>query len=272
MEAAEISSHLIISLESPTKSQVLDLFYVRLVCLQLLGLHHDAAQEADILDLNEERRVDLWHDTTTYQHMAPWELRVLTVGMRAIVTGSWRDAIREYETLTAELRVSDFRAPLAEKNLWQRRADDLLIRTAYAMKENGDHVGAADYISQHWSRHKSDYLARTRIALLFLSLGDVAAAKRSVLIEFDCGLGAKVREVPSSSMFEGIQSIFSGKYTQALDNFNELRLSGSWEDWDNGLKAVISQNMAVCHVYTGNVYQVWLSSSLEIGTAEIVLI
>lgn len=259
LEAAELASELLVSLQNPKRPQVLSLFYIRIVCLELLGLRFEAAHEAEVLDLNEERHEGLWRDCTSQQHVAPWELRALAVRLRAIAGGSWKDAILEYQALTAELRVLQFKALPEEKGLWQRRADDIVIRAACASMELGDVAGATRLINTQCPGQTSEPLTRIRTAILFLRLGDIAAALRSVSIEHDDQLLEKERTF--ATMFQAVRCLSVADFDKALDAFDEIRASENWRLLNSGLKAALSQNIAVCYVYTGRVQKVWNYSS-----------
>lgn len=200
----------------PPASKVLALFYVRLATLTLINLTHYAAQESKAL---EDLTSSFYRDPVTNKHIVPWELRVLAVRLQAIGWGDWRRGIEGYYDLARECRAelsaqsnddrgldgvvesgdsrqdnSGSEEQRNEIELWQQRLQDLGSRVADALVEMGDLQGAARHLeslkgggdgkgnraSKGGSRDGQEERINTRLALLYLRIGRVDAARRCV--------------------------------------------------------------------------------------------
>ncbi|PNH43235.1 hypothetical protein VD0004_g4205 [Verticillium dahliae] len=218
--------------------RIFDLLYTRLACLTLCDATSTAAQEVRALeDLNNAA---IYVDDDTGEHLVPWALRVLNVRLQALGFGDPRRAVMSYHDLAREARDQGARAAArhdaAARALWRGRLHDLGIQVAGALVEMEDLAGAAHHLGT--LRDGGDgRMALTR-ALLWLHLGDVAAARR-------CVRGAHRGEGRhAEQVILALCEMADGEYEAALRLWQALR-----QEVDDEMVGV---NMAVCLLYTGN--------------------
>ncbi|KAL2854413.1 hypothetical protein BJY01DRAFT_205585 [Aspergillus pseudoustus] len=238
------------SLISPTDiRQIFALFYTRLACLELSGNTVIAAQESKSLeDLSStfyyvdgpEKATDAHDSYPSYpRHIAPWPLRILAIRLQSIGFGDSRRGIGGLYELGLEARREIMRPDLgsAEREIWRGRLSDLGVRTVNALIEMGD-LSSAKRSLESLRRTRSDHvLTDVRVVLLLLSIGDVDAA-RQLCVDIGDSKGALLK--PLLCMAEG-------RYDDAVLEWRNLvgRNDKAMDD------ATISQNLAVCLLYTG---------------------
>lgn len=225
--------------------RIFHLLYTRFVCLQLLGLEHQAAQEAKCLqDLN----APFYRDRTTTKHMVPWELRVLAIRLHAIGFGDWRRGIMAYYDIARDARFEVRNAGPEENQIWRDRLQDLGVRVGNALIEIGDMDGAVRHLQSLPIATDASSLARTRLAFALLKCGDIEAAKSCLQ---GSGAGAEPDHVQQRTMTALIK-MSEGNFTEAIDLWSETKdIAGASQN-----TAVITQNLALCHLYVGDIHKV----------------
>ncbi|KAL3461321.1 hypothetical protein BJX64DRAFT_164663 [Aspergillus heterothallicus] len=240
------------SLISPTNIRLIfALFYTRLACLELSGNTVIAAQESKCLEdlsstfyyVDAPAKADDAHDNhpSHPRHIAPWPLRILAIRLQSIGFGDSRRGIGGLYELGLEARREIMRPDLsaAERVIWRNRLSDLGVRTVNALIEMGD-LNAAKRSLQSLRRGGSDHMnANVRTVLLLLSIGDVDTA-RQMCEDIGDTRGALLK--PLICMAEG-------RYEDSVLEWRSL-LNSTDKAMDD---AIISQNLAVCLLYTGQV-------------------
>ncbi|KAJ0424154.1 hypothetical protein BJY00DRAFT_13737 [Aspergillus carlsbadensis] len=235
---------------SPTDiNHVFALFYTRLACLELSGNTIIAAQESKALeDLSSTfyyvdpptKVADGHHDHPNHpRHIAPWPLRILAIRLQSIGFGDSRRGIGGLYELGLEARREIVRPDLipAEREIWKSRLSDLGIRTVNALIEMGD-LSAAKRSLESLRKTKSDHVTTgVRAVLLLLSIGDVDAARQLSLEIGD----------PRGAILKPLLCMAEGRYDDAVLEWRSL-LGNNDRAMDG---ATISQNLAVCLLYTG---------------------
>ncbi len=242
--AAIAAAILLTTSVSPTDhAQIFSLLYIRLVTLTLINATLLAAQEVKVLeDLNSV----FYHDSVTNEHLVPWRLRVLAVRLQGIGFGDWRRGIMGYYELAREARLKVRKVEGEEKAMWKERLRDLGIRVSNALVEMGDLDGAARHLKTLRGpdgEEEEDSFMSTRLALLYLRIGDVAAAK-----EYAEETGANNT---GTNVLRPLLSMADGEYDSAAEEWRQLRESCSQQD-----SAMVTQNLAVCLLYTGQLDEV----------------
>ncbi|KAA6416218.1 MAG: hypothetical protein FRX48_00938 [Lasallia pustulata] len=236
--AAIASAQQLTTSTSPTdRAQIFSLLYIRLATLTLINATPLAAQEAKVLeDLNSS----FYRDPVTNAHVIPWELRVLAVRLQGIGYGDRRRAVMGYYDLAREARVDVAKNAGEARQMWKGRLEDLGVRVGNALVEMGDLEGAGRHLESlrlGRSGADGDEMRRERIALLYLRIGDVAAAKRFV------------GEEQAGSMVGVLQPLVrmaEGRYEDAVEGWKALRAAPSTSNPE-----MATQNLAVCLLYTG---------------------
>jgi hypothetical protein len=256
--AAYLSGTILTSpLISPTDIKIIfSLFYTRLACLELSGNTILAAQESKALeDLSSNfyyveqasGASDTGNDQNhpTYpRHIVPWPLRVLAVRLQSIGFGDSRRGIGGLYEIGLEARREIMRSDLsaAERSLWKERLSDLGIRSVNALIEMGD-LSAARRSLHSLQTSELDERSKLRKALLFVLIGDIDAAKQL--------FGDKT----GNGIISPLLSMAEGRYGDAVTEWQAL-LEAGIEGADT---SIISQNMAVCLLYTGRLNEVLLT-------------
>ncbi|KAB8338721.1 hypothetical protein FH972_021666 [Carpinus fangiana] len=240
-DAANVVAEQLKTNTAPTDhARIFDLYYTRLVCLQLLGLHYQAAQESRALqDFNGA----FFRNPSTGLHLAPWELRLLLVRLQAIGFSDWRRGIMTYYELAREARFRARRATAEEIVVWQRRLKDIGIRVGNALIEMGDHDGAARHLQDIAANQALDSASAARLALVYLRIGNVDAAKDAL---------QHVDDNSSLALLDPLCKMADGEYLAAIDAWSAYKDSAE----DDKLSPAVAQNMAVCLVYAGRMEEI----------------
>ena len=214
---------------------IFSLLYTRLACLTLIDATALAAQEVKALeDLNSA----FYLDELTGQHLVPWELRVLNVRLQAIGFGDPRRAVMSYYDLARDARAHLVTATAQHDNsareLWKERLAEIGIKIAGALIEMDDLSGAAHHLAT--LKDRQDGKLGMAKALLWLHLGDVEAARRSVKADEN---GIQV--------VAALCDMAEGSYGSALARWQELKETSSDE--------MVGVNMAVCLLYVGRLHE-----------------
>ncbi|KAL4915346.1 hypothetical protein BDW62DRAFT_126491 [Aspergillus aurantiobrunneus] len=225
------------------------LFYTRLACLELSGNAIIAAQESKALeDLSStfyyvdpelEAADSNDHQPNYPKHIAPWPLRVLAIRLQSIGFGDPRRGIGGLYEIGLEARREIMRPDIdpAEREIWKQRLSDLGIRTVNALIEMGDLNAAKRSLESLRKTEPANEVTKLRAVLLLLSIGDIDAA-RQLCVDFgDTG----------DAIFKPLLSMVEGRYDDAVLEWRALLEYKNRETDD----AIISQNLAVCLLYTG---------------------
>lgn len=171
-------------------------------------------------------------------HLVPWELRVLAVRLQGIGYGDTKRGILGYYDLARDAREEIMRTTGEERRMWRERLEDLGVRVGNALVEMGDFAGAARHLESLRRKHaKNERFLNKRLAMLYLRLGDVTAARRYIEVETD-----------ENSALRPLLSMSEGRYEDAVQEWEALR--------KNSKSDMITQNLAVCLLYTGRVEEV----------------
>jgi tetratricopeptide (TPR) repeat protein len=142
------------------------------------------------------------------------------------------DLAREVRIEISKQRRKDGDAS-ADRVMLEARLADLGIRVASALVEMGDLDGAVYHLSNLSAIPFQFQQLRLQKALLWLQLGDVAAARRCVVDGSDSG-----------KIVLALSDMADGKYAEAAEAWKRLCET----DKSNSL---YSQNLAVCLLYSG---------------------
>lgn len=226
---------------SPTDhARIFELLYVRLSCLTLIDATAIAAQEARALeDINS---AFYYADEISGTHLVPWDLRLLVVRLQAMGFGDPRRAVMSYYDLAREARARVAEALGNHDNsaseVWKDRLVDLGVKVAGALVEMDDLAGAKDHLAG--LRDRADGKLGMAKALLWLHLGDTAAARRCIQ-EGDAG----------ERIIAALCAMADGEYEAALSMWEELREEMAGDE-------MVAVNLAVCLLYTGRMEEVRL--------------
>lgn len=243
--AAIAAARNIVSAAAPTDYPTLfHLVHIRLVCLCLISEHALAAQEAKVLgDLNSA----FYRHPLTSVHLVPWDLRLLVVRLTALGYGEWRKGIMGYYELARECRESIIRAAGdSEQTLWRRRLRDCGIRVANTLVEMGDLDGAGRHLGTLSKQDAGPDSAEAREVLImetlvWLRVGDLASARACL---------ARASAAESDALLDGtlaaLLQLADADYEAATLSFRALH-----EQFPED--AMVSQNLAVCLLYTGHI-------------------
>lgn len=158
--------------------------------------------------------------------------------LQGIGYGDSKRGVSGYYDLARDAREQITKTEGDERRIWKERLEDLGVRVGNGLIEMGDFTGAARHFESLRRRDgRDDVLLDGRLALLYLRLGDVAGARRYV----ESVKGGNAVLKPLLSMAEG-------RYEDAITEWSELRQSSDSE--------LVTQNLAVCLVYTGRLEEV----------------
>ncbi|KAI2895618.1 hypothetical protein CBS63078_3352 [Aspergillus niger] len=226
--------------------RIFALFYTRLACLQLSGNTIIAAQESKALeDLSSafyyvEPISGTSDKHSNYpRHIVPWPLRVLAIRLQSIGFGDSRRGIGGLYEIGLEARREILRPDMdpEERKLWRERLSDLGMRNVNALIEMGDLDAARRSLASLRMAESESEINKLRKVLLMLIIGDLDAARQVCGEESDAG----------NTVFRPLLSMAEGRYDDAVAEWRALL--GNEEHRPD--ESMISQNLAVCLLYTG---------------------
>ena len=183
---------------------------------------------------------------------------MLAVRLQARAHGDWRRGVVGLYELGREARAEAARTPLAEaeRQAWRTRLRDLGLGVAAALVEVGD-LEAAGQVLDGMSPDEPAQQAWRR-TLLYLRLGDVRAAERVV------SDGAREQGV-----LRALVAVAEGRFEDAAGLWQSLKDDEEGEGDGDATEArheLVTQNLAVCLLYTGRLNEVSLLLGLPFET------
>lgn len=157
-----------------------------------------------------------------------------------------------YYELAREARLKGRKIDREERAMWTGRLQDLGIRVGNALVEMGDLEGAARHLKTlqvSSGAEGEDTITSARLALLYLRIGDVDAAR-----EYVESTQRTEGQTTSSSVLRPLLSMAEGRYDNAVGQWKDLNDHSSEQG-----SAMITQNLAVCLLYTGRIDEVHVS-------------
>ena len=198
-----------------------------------------AAQEVKAL---EDLSSQFYRHSVTNVHLVPWELRVLAVRLQGIGYGDTKRGVMGYYDLAKDARSEIGKAKTQEeKDLWKGRLRDLGVRVASALVEMGDLAAAGSHLESLLLADKGmgdDRLLRSRLGLLYLKIGNLAAAKEYINSE-------TATDHHYSTILSPLLSMAQGDYQSAVTQLMAMKERAISRD------PLVLQNLAVCLIYTG---------------------
>lgn len=192
----------------------------------------------------EDLSSPFYRHSVTDMHQVPWELRVLAVRLQGIGYGDTRRGVMGYYDLAKDARAEIGKAKTQEeKDLWRGRLRDLGVRVACSLVEMGDLAAAGRHLQSLISADKGmgdDRLLRGRLGLLYLKIGNLAAAKQYI----DPSAETSTQH-PYSAILSPLLSMAQGDYSAAITQLMAIRERATSPD------PLVLQNLAVCLIYTG---------------------
>ena len=159
----------------------------------------------------------------------------------------------------ARLELRKATATGEERETWTTRLKDLGIRVANALVEMGDLEGAARHLKtlrrpDATTGMQEDDIMSTRLALLYLRIGDITAAKEYA----ECSSSqTDGMQTSPTSILRPLLSMADGDYNAAVDGWRHLLEDDSSSPLSDGPHiAMMTQNLAVCLLYTGHLDEV----------------
>ncbi|KAF1947598.1 hypothetical protein EJ02DRAFT_449086 [Clathrospora elynae] len=230
---------------------LLHLIHVRLACLCLLQEHALAAQESKVLgDLSSA----FYRHPLTNAHLVPWHLRLLVVRLAALGYGEWRKGIMGYYELARECREMIIKADDSQgaEALWRSRLRDCGVRVANVLVEMGDFEGAGQHldtlqpsVNAAEARESSDGSQTREISLMetlvWLRVGDMSSARRCLAQALNASPDALI-----DGTLNALIQLADSDYEAAVTSLQALHDQFPQD-------AMISQNLAVCLLYTGRI-------------------
>jgi hypothetical protein len=230
----------------------------------------------------EDLNSSYYLDDLTSTHLVPWELRVLAVRLQSMGFNDARRGVMGYYDLAREarLQLTSLKKTLfllssqSEKKkedeevrvkeeiaMWESRLEDLGIRTASALIEIQDLEGAAHFLK---SLNPATPSLKTQKALLWLYIGDVEAARKSISESLSTSEDSPSSDssydlVSGSKVIEALATMCEGEYVLASPIWEAL-ISNSENE---GEKAIFRQNLAVCLLYLGKLSEVHIPALLN---------
>lgn len=210
---------------TPLPEELFPLLYTRLACLTLINHLPFAAEESKVLqDVNSP----FYRDEKTGKNVLPWELRILVLRLQGFGYGDGRKAIGGYYDLAREARAEVKNAADAEeKQTWKERLKELGLCVANALIEMGDAEGAIRHLESLRSLNAINQVLEGRLALLYINVGKVDAARQCLLRN-------------SASSLRPLLNMADGRYEEAAEEWRALPSSD-----------LAVHNLAVCLLYTG---------------------
>lgn len=161
-----------------------------------------------------------------------------------------------YYELAREARLKVRKADGEERLMWTARLQDLGIRVGNALVEMGDLEGAARHLKTlriPTGEEEEDRTTSARLALLYLRLGDVDAAR--VYVDYN---EEEKGQMTTSSVLRPLLSMAEGQYDNAVNEWRDLRDHASEQE-----STMMKQNLAVCLLYTGRIDEVHISPKCQ---------
>ena len=215
-----------------------DLLYTRLACLCLLNFTALAAEESRLL---EDTAGAFYRSSSENSgggggNILPWELRVLCARLAGLAYGDTRRGIAAFYELAREARVEAKSARTGTgRKEWESRLQDLGLGVASVLVEGGDLEGAARHLEGLRRDDGDGGIIEGRLALCYLGLGDVDAARRCL---------DSTSSSPSAEMMQPLLAIAEGRYAEAITALRALPMPHS---------DLVTQNLAICLFYIGKV-------------------
>ncbi|KAK5211669.1 hypothetical protein LTR47_005391 [Exophiala xenobiotica] len=256
LRAAQLVGTILTSgLLRPTDTKtVFRLLAVRYSCLELSGNLPLAAQEAKALEdlsstfyyedpdpRNDDEEVDGGHKVP--RHIMPFPLRLQALRLQSIGFSDPRRGVTTLYDLAFECRehLSASTTLLEDRKLWTQRLQEVSMRVVNALIEMGELDCAARTVeSMEPSDSESKALWLSRMVLLRIKMGDLAQA-HELIESSSSGTHDKLA-------LESLLAIAEGRHDDAARS-----LSACEAEADPTLKALLKQNLAVAHLYKGEV-------------------
>ena len=155
---------------------------------------------------------------------------MLAVRLLGVGHGDSRRSVGGYHDLAREARAELRKvASSEEKQKWKERLKALALCVANALIEMGDAEAAVRHLKSLRPRTGNDEILEGRLALLYINIGNVGAARQCL-------------SDTSASDLRPLLSMADGRYADAV------------QQWKNSPSSdLATQNLAVCLFYTGNV-------------------
>ena len=278
--AAELCASRLSRDPPPSQQETFRLFYTRLATLIILNYTALAAQECKSLedigspfyraspDTNIALPVD--ENGGAAGSILPWELQVIWARLTGIIHGDVRKSISAYYELAKNARRAYEACNKEGQNrvVWRQRLRELGLGVGSVLVEAGDLEGAARHLESLRSGRRglvdhtdsAEALMASRTALVYLALGDIDAATRSI--------ETYASSSPSSiALIPALISVAEGHYTDAIDRLRALlskpqtpqsqsqstETSTGTMSHNGSDTAIITLNLAICLFYTGRV-------------------
>ncbi|MCJ1357948.1 MAG: hypothetical protein MMC33_007944 [Icmadophila ericetorum] len=241
---------------------IFSLFYTRLSCLCLLSLLPLAATESKYL---EDLSSSFYRDSLKKTHLVPWELRVLAVRLQGLGYSDGRRGVVGYYELARDARAEYAKTKdKDEKAMWKLRLEDLGIRVANALVEMGDLAGAGRHLESLLlcaaNSEQEKQLQKGRLALLYLRIGNISAAKRYIE---DSNLDSPINNEGSPNPYTvaliPLLSIAEGNYTTAVSRLQSIPEASTSSILTTTpsppvpLSPLSTSNLAVSLLYSGQI-------------------
>jgi tetratricopeptide (TPR) repeat protein len=233
-------------------SRIFELFYTRLACLTLINKTCQEIAAMESLELRDLTGTFYRHPVTN-EHLVNWDLRILAVRLQSIGFKDWRRGIMAFYTLAQDARQEISKARLdgqsQDERLWKSRLLDVGIRVASMLAEMGDLDAAARHLRTIEIEEDLEDDEKKRVtmmaSLLWLQIGDLRAAKRCISPISD-EAGSDEPTNISMQVFAALVKMAEGEFAAAVTAWEQLKEIHPTD-------AMISQNLAICLLYTGRV-------------------
>lgn len=150
--------------------------------------------------------------------------------LQGVGYGDGRRGVGGYYDLAREARAEVKKAAdPEEKQTWKERLKELGLCVANALIEMGDAGAAVSHLESLRPRNGKDEVLEGRLALLYINVGNVDAARQCL-------------SDTSASDLRPLLSMADGHYADAAEEWKALPSSD-----------LVTQNLAVCLFYTGRV-------------------
>jgi tetratricopeptide (TPR) repeat protein len=231
---------------------IFELFYTRLACLTLINKACQEIAAVESLELRDLTGTFYRHPVTN-EHLVHWDLRILAVRLQSIGFKDWRRGIMAFYTLAQDARQEISKARVNSQKqdelLWRSRLLDVGTRVASLLVEMGDLDAAARHLRTIEIEEDLESDGKKRItmmaALLWLQIGDIRAAKRCMNPVSDEASSEEPMDI-SMQVFTALVEMADGEFAAAVTLWEHLKKI-------HPADAMISQNLAICLLYTGRV-------------------